>query len=469
LNWTTVSGQYVSVGVVIFPNDPKLPGGQSAQIVTVAGTTGAEQPDFSDVPGETTVDGTATWASLGTATPAASAPNWSGVTNIPAGAIILPHRPIYTTYEAYILAGKQQFPPVSTPISPGVFLQKLDGSFVVCTVGGTIGPAGNTATLVSIPRLPTGTTFFIATTSGTTGPQYVIPTFNETLNATTTDGSVVWTCVGAGEIPVGGTPGNVVGSTYFARDRGRRSVEHLICRARARLRYASRCVSTTFMTSYARGTELSLRKSATLHDYRIPGGLMSGKITGIDMVADHGSFTTNVTIQSSVGKAQTIEEITGDPTYVDDGYVASDYQEYESSVVLLPISSDVGYTPLVATPDEDGVTFPLTKNALVVHESVQGSLSAQEGGINSAFDSMKQAAAVLASPSYSIYDMVDKQNQAKMLNANSVSHQLQLNPIWYELELKPLNGNGGFNHVYHLTCTTLQLPKMIDFEEESTS
>jgi hypothetical protein len=470
LNWTSVSGQFVSVGTLIFPNDPRLPGGQTIQIATIAGTAGEFQPDFSDVPGETTVDGTVTWASLGTSSAPESAPDWTGLTTVPLGAMILPRRPIYTTYAAFVAAGEHKFPPTGTPINEGTVLQN-GATFLVCTVGGTIGGPGNdTATMVTLSSIPDGKTYFVATTAGTTGARYVVPNFDTDLHATTTDGTVVWTAVGIGEIPVGGTPGNVTGGTYFGSDRGfNASVPYLLCRARARLRFASRCVSTTFQTSWERGLDLSLRKSVTLHDYRIPGGLMTGKITNVEMIASGGAFFTNVTIMSSVGREQVLSEVPGDPLYVDEGYVGAGYQTYENTVLLLPVVSDVGYSPLVPQPDEDGITFPMSKSMIVVNEGYYGDLDDQVAGILTAFASMRSAADTLTQPTSSVSEMVLHQNQAKLLNSNSVGFQLQQNPRWYQLEMKPLNGRGVFNKVYHLECTTLQLPRMIDMEEEVTT
>ncbi len=268
LNWTTISGTFVDVGTVIFPDDPQIPSAKTAQVCTVAGTTGLVEPEFSDVYGETTVDGTATWASLGIATPTESAPDWTTVSNVPTGTMVLPRRPLFILEAEFLKANPSGLGSEGEIVllPSGVYQQSIDG---IWTDIGT--------------ELPDGVTYYIATTGGTTGD--VLPVFNSTLHDTTTDGTVVWTSIGAGVIPIGGTPGNVTASTYFGQDLGRPSLEHLIMRARARLRYASRCVSATFTCSYLKGTELTLRKSVTLHDYRLPGGLILGKVTGVQHVA----------------------------------------------------------------------------------------------------------------------------------------------------------------------------------------
>jgi len=483
LNWTTVAGTAVAVGTVIFPDDPHFPGNKTAQRCITAGTTGTVEPDFSDVAGETTADGSAVWSSLSTAAPTESAPDWTGVSLVPLGATILPRRPIYTTWFAFTQGGRATIPQTGTSVSEGTIIQASNGSFQVCTQGGTTagGGGGNlsepafatswgattsdgSAIWKSLGlALPTGSAFFVATTGGTTGAQHVIPPFNNNLNATTSDGSVVWTNIGSGSIPIGGTPGNVIGGSYFASDRGQWSVQHLICRARARLRYASRAVTTSFDTSFARGIGLTLRKSVTLHDPRLPGGIVLGKITGVEMSADQGVFTTRVTMQSALGKATEVVEVPGEPTYVADGYVTDGYQQRTGHVVLLPVASDVGYSPLVPIADEDGVRFPLDKNMIVVSEGFIGStLEEQETAVKSAFRSMANAAQITQQPPTSFDQSIYQQTQAQLASANSVPYQLQQHPRYYELELKPLNGNGAFNHVYHLKCTTLALPKMID-------
>lgn len=436
LNWTTISGEYVAVGTIIFPDDPQLPGGRTVQICIDDGIAGVESPDFSDVYGEETVDGTVRWASLGVASPTESALDWTKVSNVPTGTIILPRRPLY-------LDGF----PANVDIGEGQYV-KGDGVFYVGIGGGDT---------VQIATIPTGSNFFIATTGGVTDD--VIPSFNNTLHDTTVDGTVVWTAIGTGETPVGGVPGNVTGSSYFATDRGKQSIEHLICRARARLRYASRVVSTTFQCSYLRGTELTLRKTATLHDPRLPGGLVLGKIVGTIMEASGGAFTCTVNIASSVGYADAIDAVPGTPTYVEDGYVETGYQLYEDMIIVLPVISDVGYSPIVPIPDEDGITFPLTKQMIVVSESIQGDGYSEEV-INAMALVQNHPNEEFLSPEPWLTS--DGTLYGKVTNPQKPKD----NDRWFELILKPLNGNGVFQHVYHLKCTTLSLPQMINLEED---
>lgn len=487
LNWTTVSGEHVDVGTVIFPNDPLLPGNATAQECTVAGTTGTgAEPNFSDVVGEATVDGTATWVSLGAATPTGNAPDWTGASNVPTGTMILPRRPLFTTWAYLTLASRSVFPPQGASVTEGTYIQATNGSFQVCTQSGVTGrdtepsfsatwgtdTADGDAVWTSLgSSLPSGTVFFVATTGGLTNnvasSTHVIPAFDETLRATTADGSVVWTAVAHGEIPAGGTPGNVIASDYFPRDRGKRSIEYGICRARARLRYASRCVTTQFQSSYLRGTELTLRKSVTLHDRRLPGGLIAGKITGAELVASNGSFTCNVTIGSSVGLDTVIETVEGGPTYVADGYMTYG-QVRKNEVVLLQTLSDVGYSPLVAVQDEDGIRFPLEKNMIVVSDTFRG--VDQESAVRAGLASMAKAAQLAMLPQAGGFAQDElRQRNEMLLQSNGVTEQLKRTPNWQEYVFKPINGSGSFNHVYHVKCTKLSLKKMVDLQSESSS
>ena len=98
LNWTSIAGTSMEVGQIIFPDNPNVPGGQSIQICVVAGTAGTVEPVFSDVPGIETADGTITWSSLGQATPPDNAADWTAVSHVNAGTIILPKRAFYIQY-----------------------------------------------------------------------------------------------------------------------------------------------------------------------------------------------------------------------------------------------------------------------------------------------------------------------------------------------------------------------------------
>ena len=223
LNWTSIAGTSMEVGQIIFPDNPNVPGGQSIQICVVAGTAGTVEPVFSDVPGLETADGTITWSSLGQATPPDNAADWTAVSHVNAGTIILPKRAFYIQYND--LTAPMRHSPYhqriyNVAVSEAQIIQMPDGSFQVCTISGTLTAQGRppgSAVLVTLSKLPSGTTYHIATTAGVTADRsYMsLPPFNKILHGTTTDGTVVWTCIGSGDIPAGGIPGDVHAATLF--------------------------------------------------------------------------------------------------------------------------------------------------------------------------------------------------------------------------------------------------------------
>ena len=303
LNWSSVAGTAVALGQIIFPDNPSIPGGKSVQRCSTAGTAGTVHPDFSDVAGVTTNDGSVVWSSMGAATPSDNAVNWTATAYVNAGTVIRPERPFVVQLNTLLLPGTHTFPQSGVTIAEGTYVQYADGSYAVCTLAGEIGPQISTAVFTPLASLPSGRSYFMATTAGQSGAQYLIPPFNETLHASTADNTVIWTCIGAGEIPAGGYPGEVHAATYFATDRGRSSLEYLSCLVRAKLLYRARCIEITFDCDYARGTALTTRKTATLHDPRIAGGVALGKIKGAELsVSDTGVAGCRVTIACCVGK-----------------------------------------------------------------------------------------------------------------------------------------------------------------------
>lgn len=164
----------------------------------------------------------------------------------------------------------------------------------------------------------------------------------------------------------------LLGSTatsYFRWPRGDVSVRHLILRAVARLKLGGRVVNVTWGCTFARATEFTCRKSAALADKRLQGGYAIGKIIAYKMAGngDSGVFDGSVTIGCTVGLGNAIVEVAGDPTYVEEGYVTRPYQMYENSVIAIG-ANDVGYSPPIIVPNDDGLIFPLTKRQVVLRE-----------------------------------------------------------------------------------------------------
>ena len=466
LNWTSIAGAAVSVGQVIFPDNPQIPGGKSAQICTTAGTAGTVPPAFSDVPGFTTVDGSVTWSSLGAATPPENAVDWTPVSHVNAGAVILPKRPFFARLSALLAPGANVVPPKSVSLSEGIYVQFDDGSFGVVTTSGLMGATGNTAVITPMAKLPDGTSYFICTTAGATGAKWLIPAFNETLHGTTTDGTAVWTCIGRGDIPVGGVPGNTAAATYFATDRGRASLEYLASLVRARLLYRSRCVEINFDCEYGRGVPLTTRQTVTLHDPRIAGGTALGKVkTTALYVSDSGIAGCTVTLACAAGLGNAVDEYPGDPAYVDAGYV-DDYQQHDNVTVLLPTTTDLNYAPPVYVANDDGITFPVTKEMVLITDTLH--TANQDAAIASALNSMSQAAIKQATGPGSTSETADlaHQRELAMLQANSTSAAIAANPVWQEFVIKPVTG-GPFNKVYNIKFSHLAIPMGIDLQSST--
>ena len=285
-------------------------------------------------------------------------------------------------------------------------VQASNGSFQVCTLGGLgylsepffsqtwgVKTLDGSVEWTSLGMsIPSGTTFHIATTAGISGAAHVIPPFNENLHGTTQDNTVTWTCIGTGDIPVGGTMGNVQAATYFATDRGRASLEYLGAVVRAKLLYRARCVQIDFDCEYGRGINLTTRQTATLHDPRIAGGMALGKIKNTVLsVGDTGIANCRVTLACAAGLGNAVSEQPGNATYVDAGYLDEPYQEHANVTIVLPTTTDLSYAPPVYVVSDDGMTFPLTKEAVTVVDTthVDGN---QEAGVGAVLGSMAAAA-----------------------------------------------------------------------------
>jgi hypothetical protein len=243
---------------------------------------------------------------------------------------------------------------------------------------------------------------------------------------------------------------------------------------RAHIRKRARAVELEFECSFALGVGITCRKTVTLHDTRIPGGLALGKVTRAELSAngDTGEVKCHVTIGCAVGRGNAVTTVPGTPVYAASGYMQSGYQQEVGGVVVLPDLTDVGYTPPIAAPDDDGLVLPLDKAQVVISEGIKGSLSSQGLAILSAFASMARAAQILQYPGgfgfqNSIASSIALQRQATLLESNSVARGLQQNPIYYEAQLKPVT-NGPFWDAYVIATQKMTVPKGIDLEGAST-
>ncbi len=144
--------------------------------------------------------------------------------------------------------------------------------------------------------------------------------------------------------------------SYLDTDRGRSSVEYLMLLARAQLRRGARAVEVECRVPWASGIGATLRMNAEIADYRLPGGIASGKITAYEMNAPgSGEHTVTITIGCAIGHGGTVAGQAGDPTWVADGYVSTGYQQMSGAMLTAP-SGDIVYQTLTDFAiDDDGV------------------------------------------------------------------------------------------------------------------
>jgi hypothetical protein len=235
---------------------------------------------------------------------------------------------------------------------------------------------------------------------------------------------------------------------------------YLIALARANLLIRSRCVEITFACTFERAIALSCRKNARLTDDRLPGGQALGKIIDYKFGVDGstGLAIGSVTIGCAIGYGGAIQEQSGEPTYAAPGYMAAGYQRYANSAMVLP-AGDVSYARPIDAPNDDGLTFPLSKGQATVREQIHGSAEAQADLIRASFPVDVEVNS--AQP-----QNADEQNRIAGLQSRTTTEILKDNAVWYDLELKPV-ADMSFETAYDIEVSVLKVPKMIDLEAGS--
>jgi hypothetical protein len=248
--------------------------------------------------------------------------------------------------------------------------------------------------------------------------------------------------------------------SYLPTDRGLWSLEYLIALARAHLLIRSRCVEITFACTFERAVALTCRKNAQVFDERLPGGQALGKIIDYKFSVDGstGLAIGSVTIGCAIGYGGAIQEQPGEPTYGAEGYMVAGYQAYANREIVLP-AGDVSYTPPIDAPNDDELTFPLTKRQAVVREQVHGSADAQADAIRASFP-------IDVEVNNAQPQNVDEQNRIAALQTQTTTEILKTNSVWYDLELKPVAGM-SFETAYDIAVSELKVLKMIDLEAAS--
>ncbi|TIW11295.1 MAG: hypothetical protein E5V66_14115 [Mesorhizobium sp.] len=225
---------------------------------------------------------------------------------------------------------------------------------------------------------------------------------------------------------------------YLPTERGRRSIDFLVCLARRAILERSRAVSIGFSVPLSADliANLSCRRNARVVDPRIPGGEATGKIIGYVVTVSNGAPLASITIGCSVGKGNMVTTVPGDPTYVEEGYVEDGYQAYAGRTVM-PVAGEVTLSEdyLLVQPNDDGIDFFTMDPATLVDQmTIINPIGAQRTVLN-AF----------------------QPDIAAAMNA--------LNQVITEVDgdLKVLKG-GPFVTDYPLTVSALMVPKTIDLE-----
>jgi hypothetical protein len=464
LAWSDFKNSAVPIAQVIFPNNPTTPGGTSYQICINPGTAGSVEPTFSDFPGLTTTDNTVLWASLGES-PLTDAPAWNPAAPVPVGQIISIQDQVFN--EAL---GKFETVPGAT-------------SYYLCRKEGTTN-----AVYRQFQYVPP-----VFTNNGTIPAPVIIdvidpPTFSTSVGTTIHDGTVEWYVLGPNPtslgIPIGGTPSDVRANNFFPTVRGKRALEFLISKARARLRFRSRAVKIGFSAPFSTGINLSCRMNATLFDPRLPGGAATGKIISYTLSASgNGKLVTHVEIGCSVGFGDSIAEITGTPEYASPGYMQTGYQIYDGQMVAHG-SNDTTYSPPRYVGFDDGLKYPLTWDQISDGGIVSGSLDAQRDAIQKSFTALHELqylqrwdaqnsivppGGLTTTQTQLPPDLAWKiEREQQILAAQSTPYVMEANGLSWSALLKPCAGNGPFEGAYFIIVSPLVVPQGINLEAPSS-
>lgn len=216
-------------------------------------------------------------------------------------------------------------------------------------------------------------------------------------------------------------------SAFFPTDRGLLAMQYPMLIARAHLAQSARAAKINFDCTFERALGLSCRKNGLLHDARLPGGQVIGKITEYHLKADgdKGELIGTVQIESTIGNGTSIVVNEGLPTYTED-YVTIGYQFYSDADVVLPGGDANIVMPAIVLTDDEMVlplTFDQAVLAFQVHEGTP-------------IETVIAGGAATA------------------------------DPTWLEIVLIPVTGQ-KFETDYNLGASTLVLPRLIDLAAPS--
>jgi hypothetical protein len=229
---------------------------------------------------------------------------------------------------------------------------------------------------------------------------------------------------------------------YFQTERGRQSVDYLICLARAQLLHRARAVEVSVEIPFEDGVDLSCRKMASITDGRLPGSTVTGKIKSyaLSLSGDTGDAICRVTIGATVGNGGTVSEVTGTPVYVAAGYVDAGYQvmDGQTDAVVADEVTVEDFSGLAI--NDDGVDWTALQpaqviEAITVYNDATEQLSIVDGELEDG----------LASDAWEIARLFME--------------------AYTEVELDLIAAQGGpFETTLPVTVSLLKIPKQIDLE-----
>jgi hypothetical protein len=251
---------------------------------------------------------------------------------------------------------------------------------------------------------------------------------------------------GETEPPIGDTSRR---SFFTIEDRGKQAREYAINVARAHILSKCRVVSSSWTaTNFATALAMSLKMTARAHDARrLPGGSVLGKVVKIKLLADgdSGELSGTISIKSAIGYGEAVEGSEGEPTYVDADVIGADGQVFSGRFIALP-SGDIGYSPPVDAPVDDGLVFPLTYEQAVVRDAIVFSEFIAPGDPPGPDLAAVGGAGTLGT--------IEKRPTSLPTQSD----------VWYELELKPVT-NGPFETSFdEIVVGPLSVPAQTNLE-----
>ncbi len=227
---------------------------------------------------------------------------------------------------------------------------------------------------------------------------------------------------------------------YFTTERGHMSVAYLANIAAARLLASARCVEISFEVPFSHAAALSLRKSGSIVDPRLPGGGATGKIKSYAIFADgsSGDSGCRVTIGCTPGYGGSLVLDPGTPAYAAD-YVDG-YQVYVGATQVL-VTDGAGDAALTIAnfdgivPNDDGLDlFSMTPATTILSTVITNPASVQK---------------------HYVYG-----------NSQDTNAALTKYPTKIAVRYRPVKG-GPFRTDYEIDCSALIVPKTIDLEAPS--